>query len=171
MVHGRPDSRLVSERSTEMGLGFRTNRPRAKRIRVVWVDLSSQAQVQLQAARRGTAWSSSSACRCTMGPGRRSVQPGHQRTPKAAVPWGGSFCFPLMAPRVTPDMGQMPFLNKFARKKPQLLRRGPGYFEKARHALLNGTLIIKKLPGVSCTYIPVVALAGHDRGQSPTLHA
>ena len=38
-----------------------------------------------------------------MGPGRRSVQPGHQRTPKAAVPWGGSFCFPLMAPPVTPE--------------------------------------------------------------------
>ena len=38
-----------------------------------------------------------------MGPGRRSVQPDHQRTPKAAVPWGGSFCFPLMAPPVTPE--------------------------------------------------------------------
>ena len=73
------------------------------KIRVVRVDLSSQAQVQRTAARRGTAWSSSSACRCTMGPGRRSVQPDHQRTPKAAVPWGGSFCFPLMAPRVTPE--------------------------------------------------------------------
>ena len=44
-------------------------------------------------------------------------------------------------------MGQLTILNKFARKKPQLLRRGPGYFEKARHALFNGTLIIKKLPG------------------------
>ena len=54
------------------------------------------------AGRRGTAWSSSSACRCTMCPGRRSVQPDHQRTPKAAVPWGESFCFPLMAPPVTP---------------------------------------------------------------------
>ena len=45
-----------------------------------------------------------------MGPGRRSVQPGHQRTPKAAVPWGGSFCFPLMAPPVAPDIGQVTIL-------------------------------------------------------------
>ena len=73
------------------------------KIRVVRVDLSSQAQVQRQrtAARRGDRLITSSACRWTIGPGRRSVQPDHRRTPKAAVPWGGSSCFPLMAPRVT----------------------------------------------------------------------
>ena len=60
-------------------------------IRVVRGDLSSQAQVQRTAARRGDRLITSSACRWTMGPGRRSVQPDHRRTPKAAVPWGGSF--------------------------------------------------------------------------------
>ena len=77
------------------------------KIRVVRVDLSSQAQVQRTAARRGDRLITNSPCRCAMSPGRRSVQPDHRTTPKAAVPWGGSFCFPLMAPPVAPDIGQV----------------------------------------------------------------
>ena len=79
----------------------------APKIRAVRVDLSRQAQVQRTVARRGDRLITSSPCRWTIRPGRRSVQPGHQRTPKAAVPWGGSFCFPLMAPRVTPDCDEI----------------------------------------------------------------
>ena len=116
------------------------------KIRVVRVDLSSQAQVQRTAARRGDRLITNSPCRSTMSPGRRSVQPDHRRTPKAAVPWGGSFCFPLMAPRVTPDMGQLTILNKFAHLGPLELRSGPWNFETARRELSNGTLIIPAAP-------------------------
>ena len=99
------------ERSTEGQAGLRARRwawpsvpiGLAPKIRVVRVDLSSQAQVQRTAARRGDRLTTNSPCRSTMCPGRRSVQPDHRRTPKAAVPWGGSFCFPLMAPRMTPE--------------------------------------------------------------------
>ena len=67
-------------------------------VRVVLVGQSREAVVTAQRPVRGDRLITSSACRWTMGPGRRSVQPDHRRTPKAAVPWGGSFCFPLMAP-------------------------------------------------------------------------
>ena len=67
-------------------------------IRVVLVGQSREAVVTAQRPVRGDRLITSSACRWTMGPGRRSVQLDHRRTPKAAVPWGGSFCFPLMAP-------------------------------------------------------------------------
>ena len=77
------------------------------KIRVVRVDLSSQAQVTAQRPVRGDRLINSSACRWTVGPDGRSVQPDHQRTPKAAVSWGGSFCFPLMAPRVNPDCDEI----------------------------------------------------------------
>ena len=77
------------------------------KIRVVRVDLSSQAQVTAQRPVRGDRLINSSACRWTVGPDGRSVQPDHQRTPKAAVSWGGSFCFPLMAPRVNPDCDEV----------------------------------------------------------------
>ena len=94
-------------------------------IRVVLVDQSRGALVIAKRPRRGDRLITSSSCRSTMGPGRRSVQPDHRRTSKAAVLWGGSYCFPLMAPPVTPDMGQVTILNKFARKKTLILRRGP----------------------------------------------
>ena len=70
-------------------------------VRVVLVGQSREAVVTAQRPVRGDRLITSSACRWTMGPGRRSVQPDHRRTPKAAVPWGGSFCFRLMAPPVT----------------------------------------------------------------------
>ena len=66
--------------------------------------------------------------RRAMSPGRRSVQPDHRRTPKAAVPWGGSFCFPLMAPRMTPELDVAAILlasQQVCAKKTLILRRGP----------------------------------------------
>ena len=80
-------------------------------IRVVLVGQSREAVVTAQRPVRGDRLITSSACRWTMGPGRRSVLPDHRRTPKAAVPWGGSFCFPLMAPlssQLRPASGRIP---------------------------------------------------------------
>ena len=114
------------------------------KIRVVRVDLSSQAQVQRTAARRGDRLITNSPCRCAMSPGRRSVQPDHRRTPKAAVPWGGSFCFPLMAPRVTQISMRLPLwwlLNEFAPWEYRLLRLRPGYFVAGFQKLSDGTSI------------------------------
>ena len=76
-------------------------------IRVVLVGQSREAVVTAQRPVRGDRLINSSACRWTVGPDGRSVQPDHQRTPKAAVSWGGSFCFPLMAPRVNPDCDEI----------------------------------------------------------------
>ena len=112
----RPPSRPVwPEWSTEGQTRFRSRKPAwpsvsiglVPRIRVVRVDLSSQAQVQRTAARRGDRLITNSPCRCTMGPGRLPVELTHQMSPEAAVPWGGSFCFPLMAPRMTPDFDEI----------------------------------------------------------------
>ena len=94
------------ERSTEGQAGLRARRrvwPSVSIglvpiIRVVLVGQSREALVTAQRPARGDRLITSSAYCWTMGPGRRSVQPDHRRTPKAAVPWGGSFCFPLMAP-------------------------------------------------------------------------
>ena len=108
----RPPSRPVwPEWSTEGQTRFRSRKPAwpsvsiglVPKIRVVRVDVSSQAQVQRTAARRGDRLITNSPCRCTMGPGRLLVESTHQMSPNAAVPWGGSFCFPLMAPRMTPE--------------------------------------------------------------------
>ena len=107
MVHRRPGR----PPSTEMGLASSVSVGLVPKILVVRVGLSSQAQVQRTAARRGDRLITSSAYRWTMGPGRRSVLPDHRRTPKAAVAWGGSFCFPLMAPlssQLRPASGRIP---------------------------------------------------------------
>ena len=80
-------------------------------IRVVLVGQSREALVTAQRPARGDRLITSSAYRWTMGPGRRSVLPDHRRTPKAAVAWGGSFCFPLMAPlssQLRPASGRIP---------------------------------------------------------------
>ena len=99
MVHGRPDS----SPSTETGLAFRTDRPRAEDPgRSRRSELSGSGSAHSGQA-RGDRLITNSPCRCAMSPGRRSVQPDHRRTPKAAVPWGGSFCFPLMALRAAPS--------------------------------------------------------------------
>ena len=116
----RPPSRPVwPEWSTEGQARFRSRKPAWRsrkpawpsvsiglvpKIRVVRVDLSSQAQVQRTAARRGDRLITNSPCRCTMDPGRLPVELTHQMSPKAAVPWGGSLSFPLMAPRMTPEL-------------------------------------------------------------------
>ena len=110
-AEAEPARPVKPEWSTEGQAGLRARRRAwpsvligpVPKIRVVRVDLSCQAQVQRTAARRGDRLIINSPCRCAMSPGRRSVQPDHRRTPKAAVPWGGSFCFPLMAPRAAPS--------------------------------------------------------------------
>ena len=98
MVHRRPDSFPC----TEMGLAFRTDRP-VPIIRVVLVDESREALVSDQRPAAGDCLITSSACRWTVGPDGRPVEANYQTSPKAAVPWGGSLCFPLMAPRMTPE--------------------------------------------------------------------
>ena len=114
------------------------------KIRVVRIDLSSQAQVQRTAARRGDRLITNSPCRCTMGPGRLPVESTHQMSPKAAVPWGGSFCFPLMAPRVTPDFDEIATLvasQRVCARMAMVLRKKKWYFVASFQKLSNGTLI------------------------------
>ena len=123
------------------------------KIRAVRVDLSSQAHIQRTAARRGDRLITNSPCRCAMCPGRRSVQPDHQTTSKAAVPWGGSFCFPLMAPPMTPEQDVAAILlasQQVCEETAMLLRKQTCYFVCAPRELFNDTRIIPKLPREGC---------------------
>ena len=153
----RPPSRPVwPEWSTEGQTRFRSRKPArlvfrsrkpawpsvsiglVPRIRVVRVDLSSQAQVQRTAARRGDRLITNSPCRCTMEPGRLPVESTHQMSPNAAVPWGGSFCFPLMAPRMTPEFDVTAILvasQQVCARTAKVLRLKPSYFVSARREL------------------------------------
>ena len=55
-----------------------------------------------------------------------SVGPtGPSKDPERRGAMGWKLLLPSLAPPVTPDMGQLTILNKFARKKPLILRRGP----------------------------------------------
>ena len=72
-------------------------------VRVVLVGQSREAVVTAQRPVRGDRLITSSACRWTMGPGRRSVQPDHRRKLRSgAMGWKLRSC-PLMAPLMPPE--------------------------------------------------------------------
>ena len=122
-------------------------------IRIVLVDESHGALVSDQRPVRGDRLITSSACRWTVGPDGRPVESDYQTSRIAAVPWDGSFCFPLMAPPMTPELDVAAILlasQQVCGETAMLLRKQTCYFVCAPRELLNDTRIIPKLPREGC---------------------
>ena len=123
------------------------------------VDESCEALVSDQRPAAGDRLITSSACRWTVGPDGRPVESDYQTSRIAAVPWDGSFCFPLMAPPMTPELDVAAILlasQQVCGETAMLLRKQTCYFVCAPRELLNDTRIIPKLPREGCFNISAI---------------